>query len=405
MVSHEKLLKDLNNTTLPDSLKRWFCCYLHGRQSRVNFRNTTSSARNVKTGVPQGAVTSPILFNFYLHNLPTPPAGVKVVQYADDISVYASGTALDTLCQSINIYIDKLVDFLAERDLIVSPEKSTVTFFTPDTKEANINPRIIIKGEPVRLDKTPKLLGVTFDTMYTFSKHIKESIKKAKTKLNIIKSLAGTTWGQDQETLIITYKSVCRSALEYAAPIWAPAISDTNWSKLQSIQNQALRVATGCLAMSGIDHLHQETKVLPLRIHSNMITKQLMASFFLPAHPGYKHLRQDKAARNLKKTILENEEEVAELYSRGITCKEVIKTLHTSTVQSSINNYAPNRVLQAPPPDINPEEKELDRTSRTRLARLRSGFCRTLQSYMSRIDDQEVDSCPNCEESPHDTQH
>ena len=165
------------------------------------------------------------------------------------------------------------------------------------------------------------------------------------------------------------------------------------------------RVATGCLAMSGIDHLHQETKVLPLRIHSNMITKQLMASFFLPAHPGYKHLRQDKAARNLKKTILENEEEVAELYSRGITCKEVIKTLHTSTVQSSINNYAPNRVLQAPPPDINPEEKELDRTSRTRLARLRSGFCRTLQSYMSRIDDQEVDSCPNCEESPHDTQH
>ena len=60
MVNHEKLIKDLNQTTLPEATKRWFSCYLHGRQSRVSFRNTTSSARNVRTGVPQGAVTSPI---------------------------------------------------------------------------------------------------------------------------------------------------------------------------------------------------------------------------------------------------------------------------------------------------------------------------------------------------------
>ena len=181
-----------------------------------------------------------------------------------------------------------------------------------------------------------------------------------------------------------------------------PAISDTNWSKMQSFQNQALRVATGCLAMSGIDHLHQEAKVLPLRMHSKMLTKQLLASVFLPNNSDYKHLHQDKSARKPEeeKNILGNNEEIAELYKRGITHKEVIKTLHTSTVQSSISNYAPNRVLQAPPPDINSEEKELDRTSRTSLARLRSGFCRTL-SFMSRIDNQDVDSCPNCKESSH----
>ena len=53
MVSHEKLLKDLNNTSLPDHLKRWFNCYLHGQQSKVNFRNQTSTSRNIHTGVPQ----------------------------------------------------------------------------------------------------------------------------------------------------------------------------------------------------------------------------------------------------------------------------------------------------------------------------------------------------------------
>ena len=91
MVSHEKLLSDLNKTTLPEYLKRWFATYLLGRQSKVTFRNATSTTRNVRTGVPQGAVTSPLLFNFYLSKLPLPPQGVKIIQYADDVSVYTSG--------------------------------------------------------------------------------------------------------------------------------------------------------------------------------------------------------------------------------------------------------------------------------------------------------------------------
>ena len=404
MVSHEKLLRDLNKTKVPDTIKRWFNTYLHGRQSRVNFRNKTSNARNVKTGVPQGAVTSPILFNFYLFNLPTPPEGVKLVQYADDISVYASGTSINSLCQSITDYTTKLIDFLAERNLIVSPEKSTVTLFTPDTKEANIHPPVKIADKLVKLDKCPKLLGTYFDTMYTFSKHIKETVSKAKLRINIMKSLAGSSWGQDKETLVMTYKSICRSTLEYASPIWAPAISESNWTRLQTVQNQALRVATGCLLMSSSSHLHQETKVLPLREHTTMLSKQLLAAFHQNVHPGHKHLQKPKASRNLKKTILQYEEEVNLLF-RGATYKDNLKTIHTRAVSTTISNYPVNRVLQTAPPEINPEEMALERNVRTRLARLRSGFCRTLQSYMSRVEEDETDSCPLCNISPHDTVH
>ena len=64
--------------------------------------------------------------------------------------------------------------------------------------------------------------------------------------MNILKAQAGTSWGQDRETITITYKSVVRSTLEYAAPTWAPIISATSWEDLQVVQNQALRVATGC---------------------------------------------------------------------------------------------------------------------------------------------------------------
>ena len=55
-------------------------------------------------------------------------------------------------------------DILEERELMVSPDKSTVTLFTPATAEAKIHPEVKVQGQPVKLDKTPKLLGVTYDT-------------------------------------------------------------------------------------------------------------------------------------------------------------------------------------------------------------------------------------------------
>ena len=134
MVSHVKLLQDINRSTLPPFVKRWLSCYLHGRQSKVNFRGQMSNSRNVRTGVPQGAVSSPILFNYYLSQLPSPPQGLKVIQYADDISIYTSGTSVTKMTEDINSYTAAVIAYLEARELTVAPEKSTVTFFTPDTK-------------------------------------------------------------------------------------------------------------------------------------------------------------------------------------------------------------------------------------------------------------------------------
>jgi hypothetical protein len=92
--------------------------------------------------------------------------------------------------------------------------------------------------------------------MFTFSHHVKENIKKGKSKVNVFKALARSSWGQDKETLTITYKLVVHSTLEYAGPFWTPIISKISWADLQKVQNQALRVATGCYLKTQIDHLH-----------------------------------------------------------------------------------------------------------------------------------------------------
>ena len=64
--------------------------------------------------------------------------------------------------------------------------------------------------------------------------------------MNIFKALAGTTWCQQSETLILTHKSLLRSIIHYAAPVWYPNASRSNVEKLQKVKNNALCIALGC---------------------------------------------------------------------------------------------------------------------------------------------------------------
>ena len=57
--------------------------------------------------------------------------------------------------------------------------------------------------------------------MLTFCAHGKSVQSKMQARMNILKSLAGSSWGKDKETLTVTCKAICRSIENYAAPIWS----------------------------------------------------------------------------------------------------------------------------------------------------------------------------------------
>ena len=87
----------------------------------------------------------------------------------------------------------------------------------------------------------------------------------------MLKALAGSSWGQEKETLLLTYNALGKSIASYIAPVSSTNASDSRFKKIQTAQNVALRTATGAHNMASIDHLHQES--LTLKVNDNSYMK------------------------------------------------------------------------------------------------------------------------------------
>ena len=112
----------------------------------------------------------------------------------------------------------------------------------PKKRQSNATPQIILKNSTLSLERHSRILEVTLDPQFTFGPLINNLVSRITPRLNILKALAGTHCGQQKETIVTAHKSIIRSVIIHAAPNTA----HTNIKKLQTLQNTALRIATGC---------------------------------------------------------------------------------------------------------------------------------------------------------------
>ena len=271
--------------------------------SHSSFWQQESKSRKVKTGLVQGGVLSPALFNYYLADFPTPPPNTKLIKYADDITIYTSPPVMADLINGLNIYLSQVLNYINNKKLTVWTVKSTVTLFTPDTHEHHLHTQVKLADQELPPKKMPKVLGVTLDTQLTFTQHCNNIVVKVQQGNNVMKALAGSTWGWDKETLLTTYQAIGRSILSYCCPVWVPSPKDTNWSRLQRAQNSVLRIATGCLKMADVAELRQEAMELPVHQHNELISHQFTLACHLPQRPCHQLCCQiDCHWKNLIKT-------------------------------------------------------------------------------------------------------
>ena len=411
MVNLIKLISALIDSQLRHNTLRWLSAYLSGRMAYCRYNDVTSPQLHTRTGVPQGSCISPVLFNFFVSSYPQ--GEHLTTSYADDfndsVTAVDVGAAADALTEQAN----RVTLWAEERGLSLSAPKSTVTLFTPDKRnQSNLHPNVKLNNVRLPLQRTPKILGVTFDPHLYFHKHVENLCSRASSRINILRALAGTTWGQHPETIVITFKSLIRSLFSYAAPVWFPNITASSLDKLQVVQNNALRIATGCVKRTDMHHLHDETQVLPVSHHLALLCSQFLARALQPQHPSRGVVTSPSGPRTMKQTLYSRFHHRVEPYTVNGTVppdtyRNTIRSIHTDAVSQALASYKDNKVLSSRPPMVSPEERSLPRPHRVTLSRLRSGCSPALNSYLMAIQSPTTQSelCPSCRSEPHTTNH
>ena len=110
-------------------------------------------------------------------------------------------------------------------------------------------------------------------------------------KLALMRKLAGTSWGADSSILTKVYTATVRPTIEYASTTWGTA-AKTNKSRLDKIQNMALRVILGAMKTSPVHDMEKTANVEPLQRRSLKILIQGEKLRRLPSHPLHTNLAQ-----------------------------------------------------------------------------------------------------------------
>lgn len=213
--------------------------YLSERYIILEAEGNTNLKR-INSGVPQGSVLGPTLWNILYNNLLeiVMPQDVRLIGFADDVALMVTAASEDLLMSRANTALQRISRWMERRKLRLAPEKTEAVLLT---KKRKINP-VKFKIENVNIEPTRviKYLGVWLDTKLSFTAHIKKTcIKANKTTAALSRLLPNIGGCRASKRKILA--SVVHSQILYAAPIWQVAMNNKKLrQKLLSVQRTIL---------------------------------------------------------------------------------------------------------------------------------------------------------------------
>ncbi|GFW92254.1 uncharacterized protein LOC103524116 [Trichonephila clavipes] len=103
-------------------------------------------------------------------------------------------------------------------------------------------------------------LGISLDSSLTWTKHIAKVVEIGTSRLSLLKRIAGVKWGSSQSVLTSAFTSYIRPVIDYGSELLVTA-SDSALSKLDIVQNKALRFITGAATSTPIASVQLQTEI------------------------------------------------------------------------------------------------------------------------------------------------
>ena len=198
-VPHTRLLSKLQAYGIGGKLYNWLCNYFTGRKQKVVLNNESSNWTSVTSGVPQGSVLGPLLFNIFINDLPSVVQS-ELVLFADDAKIYRTIQSDDDYLQ-LQQDLDNLFLWSCEWQLCFNVDKCKILHIGSNQHYRQYR----LGGDFITVSDVEKDLGILIDNKLTFHKQCSTAVTKANKLLGIIRRSFEYI---NADTMLCLYKSL-----------------------------------------------------------------------------------------------------------------------------------------------------------------------------------------------------
>ena len=252
--------KILQLDNLPLLVKKVICSFTDGRTAQVRINNVIGPKFHLKSGVPQGSISSPSLFIFFTCDLPQPVFATDTdVIFADDISQTIENHDKDK--EELAVQSESEIVRVNEYEKLWKIKTNATKFKMISVSKTQPYP-IGVNDNIMPFTNDINLLGLTLSRT-GFEKHVNNKINQAKHQLLKLKRF----YQLSPQLQIRLYTTLIRPIMEYP-PIPNALASKSLTLQMQRVQNRALYNAVRNTEdrYKTVEELHNLFQIEPLNV-------------------------------------------------------------------------------------------------------------------------------------------
>ena len=237
-ISHDLLIAKLDAYGFDKSALILIYDYLKNRMQRTKVNGSYSTWREISSGVPQGSILGPLLFNIFINDIFFFLDKTKIANFADDNTPYGVENDIMTLLRNLEADTYTLLNWFRFNEM--KPNQGKCHLLIADIAHTHYDSKsfIYLDGAFLESENIAKLLGVQVDKKLNFEEYIKILLTKANQKLHALIRISKFV---TEEKIKILARAFIESQFNHCPLVWMFHCRTTN-NRLNKLQERALRL-------------------------------------------------------------------------------------------------------------------------------------------------------------------
>ena len=273
-ISREKLLKKMRSMGITGKFLNIIAAMYKDDLVQVKLGNKVTESICVTTGVRQGCVLSPTLFNLFLADFiailknkeATDPACISTSEemctllWADDVLLVSESA------QGLQNQINCLVDYAKLNDLTINIDKTKSVCFNKSGHL--IRNSFTISKDPIEDVRSFKYLGFVFTCGGSLKPGLADLKDRGQKAFYALKKHLGYSFMRYPDVSIKLYNAIVKQILLYASDFWG--VYDIRNSPIESLHTQFCKHILGISKRACVNAALLEVGFYPLHIDAKM---------------------------------------------------------------------------------------------------------------------------------------